>query len=586
MDKKIEARIDEWTHAPYDEATQKEIQVLVDAGDEKELIDRFYKTLDFGTGGLRGVQGAGDNRMNIYTVMKVTQGLANYIIQNNGQNKGVVIGRDSRINSDIFAETVARVMIGNNIKVYYFDDIHPTPLVSYAIRKKRAVSGIMVTASHNPKEYNGYKVYWEDGSQVVPPHDKNIIDEVNKVSDLSQVKIVTLDEAKNGGMFEIIDEKIDAVYYDEIKTLSIHPEVIKSSGVKICYSPLHGTGYKMVPAGLKTFGFDEVVSVKEQAVPDGNFPTAPYPNPEIYQAMEMGMKQAKANGSDVFMATDPDADRIGVALKQDDDSDFLLLNGNQIASLLAYYVLSELKSTDKMPVNPRLVTTIVTTGLILDICDDLGVGYYEMLTGFKWIGFKVKEFESTDENYVFGCEESHGYNPAEFVRDKDAVSSACLFAELTAYYKSQGKSVVDVLNSLYTKYGYYRESQISIMMKGKDGAVEIQALLKSLRDNTPKTIGKYTVLTKKDILTDEVVDIQADKTIGKVGLPTSNVIALHLDNGAKIIARPSGTEPKIKFYFTTSAKPDGKYLDELIAKVNSDHEGLRKDFLAVMGLKK
>lgn len=584
MDQAIGKKIGEWLSADYDETTRNEIQALVDKKNEKELIDRFYTELEFGTAGLRGTLGAGSNRMNIYNVRKATQGLANYIIKKGGQDRGVLIGRDSRIMSDMFAEQTAAVLIANGIKVFFFNDIHPTPTVSFGLQLLGCISGVMITASHNPKEYNGYKVLWEDGAQITPPYDEEIIAEVRNITSLKQVKAVSFAEVKASPLFHIADDRVDRIYLDKVKTLSIHPEVIEHSGVKICYSPLFGTGYKLVPASLRNYGFKDILIVEEQAMPDGNFPTAPFPNPEEKETMEIGMRFAKQHKADVFFATDPDADRFGAMLKKD-DGDFILLNGNQIATLFAYYLSSELRNTGKLPKDPRMISTIVTTGLLVDIADSFGVRSDLVLTGFKWIGNKMNEYDKKGGDFVFGCEESHGYLAGTFVRDKDAVIGASLFAELVAYYKSVGTSAYKVLREIYKKYGYYKESQKSVTMKGQDGAAQIKALMEKLRKDPPKKVGNYTVLQKIDLKNGEVFDVKSGQPAGKWDLPSSNVIIFKLSDNAKIVGRPSGTEPKIKFYFTTYGKAEGvETLDDCIAKVDKEHQELKATFLKEMGL--
>lgn len=569
MNQEIQKRIDEWLGPEYDEATHQEIKSLLDTGNTKELEDRFYTELEFGTGGLRGIIGAGTNRMNRYVVRKATQGLVNYIYAKGDPKKGVVIGRDSRLMSDVFAMETASVMAANGIKVYFYEDIHPTPMVSFAIRELKAQAGVMITASHNPKEYNGYKVMWDDGCQVTPPADKGIIEEVRKISSLSQVKYISFDEAKAKGLIEIIDTKIDAFYLERVKTISIHPEVAPSAGVKICYSPLYGTGYRIIPEALKRWGFQDVYVLPEQGRPDGNFPTTPYPNPEETEAMQEGMRYAAEHGYDIFIATDPDADRLGVALR-DRTGKMVLLNGNQIATLLAYYVATE----KKLPQNPWMVKTIVTTDLIADIAKDYQIGLADVLTGFKWIGLKIRQFEQEGKNFVFGCEESHGVLLADFVRDKDAIMGVSLFAELTAYYKSKGTSALNVLYDIYRKYGFYKESQKSLTLAGIEGLSQIKAMMEKLRTQTPSTIGEWKVLEKQDMKTDEVIDMTTHTKKGSTGLPSSDVVLLKLSDGAKVVARPSGTEPKIKFYFTTRGK-----FDDMPA-VEKKHEALRQAFLA------
>ncbi|URA10246.1 phospho-sugar mutase [Thermospira aquatica] len=568
MNQNVQKRIQEWLGPEYDEETRAEIQNLIDAGNEKELEDRFYTELEFGTGGLRGIIGAGTNRMNRYVVRKATQGLANYIYAKGDPKKGIVIGRDSRIMSDVFAFETAAVMAANGIKVYFYEDIHPTPMVSFAIRELKAQAGVMITASHNPKEYNGYKVMWDDGCQVTPPADKGIIEEVRKITSLSQVKYLPFEEAKAQGLIEVIDTKIDALYLERVKTISIHPEVAPSSDVKICYSPLYGTGYKIIPAALKVWGFENVYVLPEQATPNGNFPTTPYPNPEETEAMARGINFASENNYDIFIATDPDADRLGVALR-DRTGKMVLLNGNQIATLLAYYVATE----KKLPPNPWMVKTIVTTDLIADITNEHKIGLTDVLTGFKWIGLKIREFENEGKNFVFGCEESHGVLLADFVRDKDAIMGVSLFAELTAYYKSKGTSALNVLYDIYRKYGFYKESQKSLTLSGVEGLSQIKAMMEKLRTNTPKNLGKWQVLEKQDMKTDEIIDMTTGQKKGRTGLPSSDVVVLKLSDGAKVVARPSGTEPKIKFYFTTRGR-----FDEMNT-VEKEHEMLRQAFL-------
>lgn len=585
MDPVIESRIKEWTTSTeYDEATRNEIRQLVKKGDEKELTDRFYQDLEFGTGGLRGVQGAGSNRMNIYNVRKVTQGLANYLVSLKLQDKGVVIGRDSRINSDRFAENVASVLAANGIKVYYYKDIHPTPTASFGIRYFGTAAGVMVTASHNPKEYNGYKVFWDDGAQVTPPHDDNIIAEVKKITSLSQVKNMSFAETEKSPLFKYIDDEIDPVFLKKTIALSIHPEVIADSGVKICYSPFHGAGYRMIPEALKALGFKDVILVKEQAVPDGAFPTIPFPNPELPEAMKLGIETAKRDGADVFIASDPDADRLGAALRQADGS-FLLLNGNQIATLLVYYVCSESKAAGKLPANPFVVSTIVTTPVLLHIAKHFGIDGYETLTGFKWIGLVTKDKIARGGTFLFGCEESHGYNAAEYVRDKDAVNASCLFAEMTAFYKSEGKSVAEVLDDIYMEFGYYRETQSNVYIKGMEGAAKIKSIMETLRSAPPKEVAGARVLTVSDVRADAVTDAATGQVTGKTGLPKSNVLSLALEGGARIVARPSGTEPKIKFYYSVMGKPEaGETIAALKARTDKKHDALKAEFLKIAGV--
>jgi len=587
MDPIVQERINEWLSPEYDELTRREIQTLLDRNDEKELTDRFYTELEFGTAGLRGTLGAGSNRMNIYVVRKATQGLANIIIHKNAQNRGVLVGRDSRIKSDEFAKEAVGVLIANGIKVFYFDDIHPTPTVSFGVRELNAIAGVMITASHNPKEYNGYKVVWEDGGQIVPPVDKEIISEVRKIKSLSQVKHIPFDKAKESNLFKIVDREIDSVYLNKVKSLSIHPEVISKSEIKICYSPLYGTGYKLIPESLKNYGFKNIEIVKEQATPDGNFPGVPYPNPEVPEAMESGIKIAQSINADLFIATDPDADRMGTALRKDDGS-FILLNGNQIAAVLGYYILSELRNTKRMPKNPRLIKSIVTTEVLRKITEYYNVALDEVLTGFKWIGAKMNEYEKAGINFVFGCEESHGYLAGTFVRDKDAVIASSLLAEAAAFYKTKGISLYQILENIYKTFGYYKESQQSITMKGKDGLKDMKDIMEKLRNSPPERIENYETIEVIDLYNQKAFDVKNKKTLPARGLPVSDVVILKLSSNAKIVARPSGTEPKIKFYFTTcgDTKNTSETLQDVINIVEKEHRRLKDAFLEKLNLSK
>ncbi len=578
MNEMIKLKIEEWLSPSYDEETKNEIKTLIDKKDEKELEDRFYTNLEFGTGGLRGIIGAGTNRMNIYTVRMATQGLANYIIKKGGKDKGVVIGRDSRLFSDKFAMECANVLVANGIKVYFFNDIHPTPLVSYAVRKKNAIAGIMITASHNPKQYNGYKVFWSDGGQVVPPEDKEIIEEVKKISSIKDVKFIDFDETKKSGIYFEIDNEIDTSYLKDSKNLSLNSQINSTSDIKICYTPLYGTGYKLIPESLKNFGFKNVFIVKEQAIPDGNFPLAPYPNPEIPEAMEVGMKYAKEMKADILLASDPDADRIGVMIKKNED--YILLNGNQIGCLLLYYILSNLKEKQMIPKNGKVVTTIVSTRLLLKIAESFNIKVDEVLTGFKWIAEKIRTYEQTKENFIFGCEESHGYLAGTFVRDKDAIIASSLFAELTAYYNSKGKSVADILDEIYIKFGYFKESQKSIEVKGKEGLDKIKATMESLRKSPPENISEFRLLQIFDLKNKRAFDNVKKTNIPPMDLPSSDVIVMKFSNDCEIIGRPSGTEPKIKFYFSNFKNLSvGQKLDDLKTEVEIIHNKLKEEFL-------
>ncbi len=561
MNPEILKKAQEWTTEEYDLQTRQEIESLINSNDETELTDRFWQDLEFGTGGLRGVRGAGTNRMNIYNIRKVTQGLANYINAQGGAKKGVVIGRDSRINSLEFAQEAATVLVENNIAVYFFKDLCPTPIVSYAIRQTGAMAGIMNTASHNPKEYNGYKVFWDDGAQVTPPHDVNLITEVRKIDSLSKVHTNDFSATENSPLFKYCDELIDD-YLNVAQDFGLDKDLCASSDISILYSPLHGCGYKSAPALLKKFGFKDVELLKSQATPDGEFPAAPYPNPEEKAAMQEGMEYAKSHNKDVFIATDPDADRIGVAYKNS-EGEYSLLSGNQIGTLIELYLLQKVKS------NSFLVTTIVSTPLLGVIAKDHGITYSEVLTGFKWIALEMEKQISAGNEYLFGLEESHGYNISDKIRDKDGISATAIFAELVAYYKKQGKSLDQVLLETAIKYGHYKDSQHSVTIPGKEGVDKINQIMDMLRKNPPKNVSEHTL--------QKSVDYKDSST----GLPSSNVVALHYDGNIRIIARPSGTEPKIKFYFSTCGEVSCMHC---VAEVEEQHEVLKQAFLSQLNI--
>jgi phosphoglucomutase len=549
MDKLIQKRIDEWSNPPFDIETISEIKSLV--GNENELIDRFYTTLEFGTGGLRGVLGAGTNRMNIHTVGMATQGLANYIIQKGRTSQGVVISYDSRRFSDIFARDTASILAANGIKAYIFDEITPTPLCSYAIRELGAVSGIMITASHNPPEYNGYKCYWDDGGQVVPPDDKAIIAEVNNINSISMIRRIPFDEGIGKGLIITIGEKIRSNYISLLEKIALRPKC--PSKIKIVYTPLHGTGYKIMPRVLSYFGFADFYPVESQSIPDGNFPTVKYPNPEEKDALELAVALAKKTDADILLATDPDADRMGVGIK-DGKGGYLLINGNQIGTMLEYYLLSRMNTDGKLPKDGRVVKTIVTTELQADIAKSFGCGIDNVLTGFKWIALKMKEFdERKSGTFIFGGEESYGYLPLTFVRDKDAVSACYFFCEMTDWLSTQSKTLLDFLNEIYIRFGLYMEDLTSLTLKGIDGMERIKKIMTRFRENPPKSICGIDVVRIDDIKT----LIQTDCNTGEIksieGLPSSDVIQFFLSDGSKITMRPSGTEPKIKFYYSVKA---------------------------------
>ena len=543
MEQEVRNKIDQWLNGNYDQETKDEIQSLVKAGKEEELIDAFYKDLEFGTGGLRGIMGVGSNRMNKYTLGAATQGLANYLIEQfPGEELKVAIAHDSRNNSIPFSQTVADIFSANGIKVFLFDGLRPTPELSFAVRYFGCQGGIVLTASHNPKEYNGYKVYWNDGAQVIAPHDKNIITEVNKIDSIDKIRF-----EGNSSLIEKVGKEIDEAYLDQIVSLSLSPETVKEQkDLKIVYSPIHGTGYKLVPDVLKKIGFENVHVVNEQMTPDGDFPTVVYPNPEEAEAMSMALKKAQEIDADLVMATDPDADRIGIAAKNK-HGDFELLNGNQTGALLIYYLLKKWSDNGKLNGDQYIVKTIVTTELIKDIADKFNVESLDVLTGFKFIAGIIREREG-QKTFIGGGEESYGYLVGEAVRDKDAIASAAFIAEMVAFARSEDKSVFDLLTDLYIEFGFYLESLISITKKGKAGAEEIQAMMKGFRENPPASLGGQKVVQVLDYEQQIATDlVSGDKT--PIDLPKSNVLQFLTEDGSKISARPSGTEPKIKFYF-------------------------------------
>lgn len=544
MDLEVRAKAQEWLNSSIDKNAKDEIKRMLDSADQTELIDSFYKDLEFGTGGLRGLMGIGSNRMNKYTIGKATQGLSNYLLKAfPGQKISVAIAHDSRNNSDFFAETTASVFSANGIKVYFFTALRPTPELSFSIRHLGCKSGVVLTASHNPKEYNGYKAYWDDGAQVTPPHDENVIDEVNKIASIDDVKFT-----KNPSLIVEVGVDLDEKYLKEVKQLSLSPEVIKKQkDLKIVYSPIHGTGITLVPEILQRFGFENVHVVEEQATPDGNFPTVVYPNPEEAEAMSLAVKKAKKIDADLIMATDPDADRVGIGAKNH-HGEFQLINGNQAAVLLMYYMLKMWSEKGKLDGKQFVIKTIVTTDLILDIAKRFKVEAFETLTGFKYIAAIIKELEGK-KKFIVGGEESYGYLCGDFVRDKDAISSCALLAEMTAWAKENGMGVFDLLTEIYKEFGFYQESLLSITRKGKSGAEEIQEMMKNMRQNPPKTIHGSPVQKVYDYQSSEVKDISTGK-ISKIDFPKSNVLQYTTSDGTKISARPSGTEPKIKFYFS------------------------------------
>ncbi len=549
----------------FDEKTREELKAL--KGNDAEIEDRFYRQLEFGTGGLRGVIGAGTNRMNIYTVRQATQGLANYILSQNGQEKGVAIAFDSRIMSPEFAKEAALCLNANGIKAYLFESLRPTPELSFAVRQLGCIAGIVITASHNPREYNGYKVYWEDGAQITPPHDKNILAEVAKVTEFSMVKTMEEKEAREKGFLAAIGPEIDDLYMEELKKQSIHPEVIKdmAKDIKIVYTPLHGTGNLPVRRVLKELGFENVYVVPEQEKPDGNFPTVAYPNPESPKAFELALKLAKEKDADIVLATDPDADRLGVYCKNTKSGEYVTFTGNMSGMLIAEYILRERTSTNTMPENPALVETIVTTDMAKAIAKAYGVTLIEVLTGFKYIGEQIKWFEETgNHNYVFGLEESYGCLAGTYARDKDACVAVMMLCEVASWYKAKNMTLWDAMLQMYEKYGYYKEGLETMTLKGKDGAKQINDMMTKMRENPPKKLAGLKVLAVRDYKEDTRKDLSTGE-VTKTGLPSSNVLYYELSNNSWCCVRPSGTEPKIKFYFGVV----GENLQDGEAKLNA-----------------
>ena len=540
----------QWIEDPYfDNQTKNELIAL--ENQEKEIEDRFYRELEFGTGGLRGVLGAGTNRMNIYTVRKATQGLTNYIISQNGQKKSVAIAYDSRRMSPEFANEAALCLNANGIQTFIFPSLRPTPELSFAVRKLGCIAGIVITASHNPAEYNGYKVYWEDGAQITPPHDKNILNEVAKVKGYEQVYTMSQKEAEDKFLYHVIDGTMDDAYMEALKTQSIHPEIIQkmAKDIKIVYTPLHGTGNMPVRNVLKELGFENVYIVPEQEKPDGNFPTVPYPNPEDPKAFELALKLAKEVDADIVLATDPDADRLGVYAKDTKSGEYVSFTGNMSGMLIAEYILRERTNTGTMPENPALVKTIVTTNMADVLVKDYNVTLKEVLTGFKYIGEQIKFFEQEHSyTYLFGLEESYGCLAGTYARDKDACVAVMMLCEVAAYYKAQGKTLWDGMIDLYEKYGYFKEGLETLTMKGITGAEQIKAIMEQYRNDPPKTIGGIRVKEIRDYANSKAVNLETGEE-SALTLPVSNVLYFDMDGDSWCCLRPSGTEPKIKFYF-------------------------------------
>lgn len=556
----------------FDEGTKAELRGI--AGDAKEIEERFYRDLEFGTGGLRGIIGAGTNRMNIYTVRKATQGLANFILKENAQEKGVAIAFDSRNMSPEFAEEAALCLAANGIRAYIFPSLRPTPMLSFALRELGCTAGIVVTASHNPPEYNGYKVYWEDGAQITFPKDKEIIGEVNAITDYGQVRTMELEAAKAAGLYQVIGPDMDGKYMAALKKLAIHPEIMKEEGknLKIVYTPLHGTGNLPVRRILEELGFTNVYVVEEQALPDGDFPTVSYPNPEDKNAFALALKLAKEVDADIVLATDPDADRLGVYAKDSGTGEYMSFTGNMSGMLILEYILSQRKALGTLPENGAVVTTIVSGKMAREITKAYHVDLIETLTGFKYIGEQIKFFEQNHEHeYVFGYEESYGCLVGTHARDKDAVVAVMALCEVAAYCKHQGITLCDKMKELFETYGYYKEGLCTVTLKGQDGAKKIAAMMEEIRGNVPKTVGGLTVTQFRDYKADIALDcINGTKTT--TGLPNSNVLYFELEEGAWCCIRPSGTEPKMKFYIGVRGADEetaGKKLAELTEGVKA-----------------
>lgn len=542
---KVREKAQRWLDGAYDESTKAEVRRLLNNQDTTELVDSFYKDLEFGTGGLRGIMGVGSNRMNIYTMGSATQGLANYINKEFAHlpERKVVIGHDCRNNSRLFAEKAAAIFAANGITAYLFEDLRPTPEISFAIRKLSCQSGVMITASHNPKEYNGYKAYWNDGAQIIAPHDTNIIDEVNKIASVDDIKF-----EGNKDLIKILGREMDQLFLDAVKAISLNPEAIaRQKDLKIVFSPIHGTTYKIVPEALRQFGFSNIINVPEQDVVSGNFPTVESPNPEEPKALKMAIDKAIATGAELVAASDPDGDRLGIAIRND-EGEFILVNGNQTALLITWYMVTQWKERGLLTGKEFIVKTIVTTELMKAIADKNGVEIYDTFTGFKWIASIIRELEGK-KKYICGGEESYGFLPGDYVRDKDSVGAICMIAEIAAWARDKGKSLYELLKDIYIEYGFSQERLISIVRKGKSGADEIAAIMKQFRTTPPVSLGgsklnlikDYSVLTAKNPINGKSSPID---------LPAySDVLQFFTEDGSKVSVRPSGTEPKIKFYF-------------------------------------
>ena len=573
LDLIVKERAEKWLSDSYDEETRKKVKQLID-NDLKELTESFYKDLEFGTGGLRGIMGVGTNRMNVYTVGMATQGLSNYLKKAFPDEPiRVAVGHDSRNNSRLFAERVADIFAANGFKVYLFDSLRPTPELSFAIRHLHCHSGVVVTASHNPKEYNGYKAYWSDGAQVVAPHDRNIIAEVQKITSPDQVMIWKGDRSEN---IEILDETFDQIYLEAVHGLSLSPDAVERyHDMKIVYTPLHGTGVILVPESLRKYGFTNILTVKEQNIPDGNFPTVESPNPEERSAMKMAIELAESEKAEVVLATDPDADRIGMALR-DENGQYVLLNGNQTCSLLVYYIVKRWSELGRLRGKEYIVKTIVTTELVARIAESFGVRHFDCLTCFKYIATVMRNHEQTMQ-YICGGEESFGFLAEDFVRDKDAVSACSLAAEAAAWAKSQDMTLYELLKEMYVRYGYFREALVSVIRKGKEGQEEIAKMMSDYRSDPPRSLGGSPIVVIKDYLNGEALDLtNGSKT--PIDMERSNVLQFTTADSTVVSIRPSGTEPKIKFYFGVRAElNDTARFGEVQAELDGKIESIKKE---------
>lgn len=577
IDQAILDRANVWLNSHnVDAETKDKVKQLID-NEPSELTESFYGNLEFGTGGLRGIMGVGTNRMNRYTVGMATQGLANYLLKVYGINEEIriAIAHDSRNNSRYFAEITADVLASNGMQVFLFDALRPTPELSFAVRYLKCQSGIVVTASHNPKEYNGYKVYWNDGAQLVPPHDKNVIIEVQAIKSLDEIKF-----GANKQNISIIGEEIDEAYLGKMVQYSLNPEAVaKHADMKIVYTPIHGTGITLVPKGMKRFGFNNLHIVEAQATPDGNFPTVQSPNPEEASALALAIQEAKNINADLVIATDPDADRIGIAVK-DLDGNFILVNGNQTASLLTYYLVNQWKEKGKLKGNEMIVSTIVTSTLLGEMTRKAGIEYFDVLTGFKWIAEVIRNYEG-EKTFIGGGEESYGFMIGDYVRDKDAIISSCMIAEIAAWAAEKGKSLFEILIDIYLEFGFYKEKLVNVVRKGLSGQAEIKAMMENFRNNPPKTIAGFNVVQLKDYQLQKATDLITG-TQTPIDLPKSDVLQFYLSDGSRISVRPSGTEPKIKFYFGVKGKLNSK--DEF-KKVDAELEALVEQIITEMGLR-